>query len=275
MRTFLRTIRAALLGLTLALSAGIGVSLPAQAQNRLGVILMHGKQGSPAFGRTGLPAIASSLQSDGDLVILPTMPWSVGAWETIRMTVDQAFDLIDGYAARLRGQGATRIVVAGQSLGANIALSYAVERGNVAGVVMAAPGHNPGFLYRSNDRVRMDVDRALELVKTGRGDQGFSGPDNNQGNSFTVSTTAAIYASWMDPRGKASMDAQAPRLPAGIPLMMIVGDRDPAYGHARSAWYAPAARNPYSRYVAVNADHVATPYVASKQIIDWINGLPR
>ena len=58
----------------------------------------------------------------------------------------------------LRSQGAARIVVAGQSLGANIALSYAVERGNVAAVVMAAPGHNPGFLYRSNDRVRMDVE---------------------------------------------------------------------------------------------------------------------
>ena len=71
------------------------------------------------------------------------------------------------------------------------------------------------------------------------------------------------------------MEAQAPRLPAGVPLLMIVGDRDPAYGHARSSWYAPAARNPYSRYITVNADHVATPAVASKQIIDWINGLPR
>lgn len=275
MRPFLRTIGATLLGLALAISAGIGEPRLAQAQDKIGVILMHGKQGSTAYSRTGLPAIASSLQSDGDLVVMPMMPWSVGNWESIRITADQAFDLIDGYAAQLRGQGATRIVVAGQSLGANIALSYAVERGNVSGVVMAAPGHNPGFLYRSNDRVRMDVDRALELVKAGQGDQGFSGPDNNQGNSFTVSTTAAIYASWMDPRGKASMDAQAPRLPASIPLLMIVGDRDPAYGHARSAWYAPAAKNPYSKYVTVSADHVATPYVASKQIIDWINGLPR
>ena len=267
MKTLARALAALLIGLLLA--------VPGQAQDRIGVILMHGKQGSPTFGRTGLPAIAAGLQSDGDLAILPTMPWSIGAWETVRMTVDQAFDLIDGYAAQLRGQGATRIVVAGQSLGANIALSYAVERGNVAAVVMAAPGHNPGFLYRSNDRVRMDVDRALDLVKDGRGDQSFTGPDNNQGNAFTVTTTAAIYASWMNPRGKAAMEAQAPRLPAGVPLLMIVGDRDPAYGHARSSWYAPAARNPYSRYITVNADHFATPAVASKQIIDWINGLPR
>lgn len=275
MRTFLRTIGAALLGLALAMSAGMGGPPRAEAQDRPGVILMHGKQSSTAFGRSGLPAIASSLQGDGDLVTMPTMPWSVGSWESIRITVDQAFDLIDGYAAQLRAQGATRIVIAGQSLGANIALSYAVERGNVAGVVMAAPGHSPGGLYRFDESFRKAVDRALELVKTGHGEQSFSGPDNNQGNSFTVSTTAAVYASWMNPRGKASMDAQAPRLPAGIPLLMIVGEKDPSFSRAKGAWYDPAARNPYSKYVTVGADHATTPFAASKQIVEWIHGLPR
>jgi pimeloyl-ACP methyl ester carboxylesterase len=269
----LRTISAILLSALCVLPAS------AQAQDRLGVILMHGKQGSTAFGRSGLPAIASGLQSgglqgDGDLVIMPTMPWSVGSWESIKITVDQAFDQIDGYAAQLRAQGATRIVVAGQSLGANIALSYAVERGHVAGVVMAAPGHSPGGLYRFDESFRKAVDRALELVKAGHGEQSFSGPDNNQGNSFTVSTTAAVYASWMNPRGKASMDAQAPRLPASIPLLMIVGEKDPSFSRAKGTWYDPAAKNPYSKYVTVGADHVTTPFAASKQIVEWINGLP-
>ena len=135
---------------------------------------------------------------------------------------------------------------------------------------MAAPGHNPGFLYRSNDRVRMDVDRALDLVKDGRGDQSFTGPDNNQGNAFTVTTTAAIYASWMNPRGKAAMEAQAPRLPAGVPLLMIVGDRDPAYGHARSSWYAPAAiaREPTAQY------HLGLIYLRGAAVEDAKIGLP-
>ena len=220
-------------------------------------------------------SIASALQDTGDLTIVPLMPWSSGGWESIKTTVDQAFDLIDGYAAQLRSQGATRIVVGGHSLGANIALSYAVERGNVAGVVMAGPGHSPGGLMQSSEAARRTLEHARELVKAGQGDASLSGPDSNQGNTITLSTTAAAYASWMNPRGKAAMEAQAPRLPAGVPLLMIVGDRDPAYGHARSSWYAPAARNPYSRYITVNADHFATPAVASKQIIDWINGLPR
>lgn len=275
MRTFLRKAGAALVGLTLAVSAGIAAPRPAKAQDKIGVILMHGKQGSATDSRSGLPSIAASLHSSGDLAVVPSMPWSGGGWESIKITVDQAFDLIDGYAAQLRSQGAARIVVGGHSLGANIALSYAVERGNVAGVVMAGPGHSPGGLYRVSESFRKALDHAVELVKAGQGGQSFSGPDSNQGSTITMSTTAAAYVSWMNPRGKASMDAQAPRLPASIPLMLVIGEKDPSFGRANSAWYDPAAKNPYSKYVVVGADHFTTPFAASKQIVDWINGLPR
>jgi pimeloyl-ACP methyl ester carboxylesterase len=167
-------------------------------------------------------------------------------------------------------------VVGGHSLGANIALSYAVERGNdVAGVVMMAPGHSPGGSYRTSESFRKALDRAVELVKDGHGNASFSGPDNNQGNSLTVSTTAAVYVSWMNPRGKASMDAQAPRLPASIPLFLVIGEKDPSFSRAKSAWYQPAAKNPYSRYVEVGADHFTTPFAASKQIVEWIDALPK
>ena len=258
-----------------ALLLGLLLAVPGQAQDRLGIILMHGKQGSARDGRSGLPSIASALQDTGDLTIVPLMPWSSGGWESIKTTVDQAFDLIDGYAAQLRSQGATRIVVGGHSLGANIALSYAVERGNVAGVVMAGPGHSPGGLMQSSDAARRTLERARELVKAGQGDASLSGPDSNQGNTITLSTTAAAYASWMNPRGKASMDAQAPRLPVGIPLLMVVGEKDPSFRRARPFWYDAALRNPYSRFVTVGADHFTTPFAASKEIVEWINGLPR
>jgi len=247
---------------------------PGHAQERLGVILLHGKQSSPTDNRSGLPTIASNLQSAGHKAIVPAMPWGAGGWEKISLTVEDVFGLIDGYAATLRSQGAQRIVVGGHSLGANVASSYAVERGGVAGVVMAGPGHSPGGLYRTESG-RKAIDRAAELVKAGQGGQFFTGPDNNQGSSITMSTTAAVYASWLNPRGKASMDAQAPRLPATIPLLLVIGEKDPAFGRAKGAYYDPAAKNPYSKYVVVGADHVQTPFAASKQIVDWINGLPR
>jgi pimeloyl-ACP methyl ester carboxylesterase len=247
---------------------------PGRAQERLGVILMHGKHSAPTDNRSGLPSIASSLESKGYKMIVPVMPWGPGGWEKIGLTVEDVFGLIDGYAATLRSQDAQRIVVGGHSLGANIALSYAVERGGVAGVVMASPGHSPGRLYRSESG-RKAIDRAAELVKAGQGGQSFTGPDNNQGQSLTMSTTAAVYASWLNPRGKASMDSQAPRLPATLPLLLVIGKKDPAFGRAKGAFYDPAAKNPYSKYVVVGTDHVQTPFAASKQIVDWIVGLPR
>ncbi len=252
-------------------SAGIA---PLQAQGGpLGVVLMHGKQGSQRRS-PGLQDIRAKLESMGAKAAFPDMPWSEGAWEKIAVTVEQVHEQIDGHVAALRGQGAQRIVVAGQSLGANMALSYAVARPNVAGLVMAAPGHNPGFSYRNNPSIKADIDRAAELARSGQGAQAFRGGDENQGSSTTLSTTTAVYVSWMNPRGKASMMAQAPLLSAAVPLMLVVGKQDNAIRYAEESIYKPAAKNPYSKYLVVDADHRNTDFAASARIVDWIKALP-
>ncbi len=245
------------------------------AQEKFGVILMHGKQSSATDNGSGLPTIASTLQGQGHKVIVPSMPWSRGSWEKINVTVEQVFDMIDGYAAQLRSQGVQRIVVGGHSLGANIALSYAANRGNVAGLVMAAPGHSPGYVYNRVEAGKKSIDHARELMRSGHGGDSYSGVDDNQGSSIRMGTTVVVYLSWLDPRGLASMDVQAPKLPASTPLLMVVGEKDPIFGRARTALFDPAAKNPYSKYVTVGADHVQTPFAASRQIVDWIGGLPK
>jgi pimeloyl-ACP methyl ester carboxylesterase len=261
--------------LLVLLAVASGLLAPSvRAQDRIGVIFLHGKQGTPQQTQ-GLGVITSSLESAGAKVVTPSMPWSMGAWEGIKVTVEQVFAQLDGQVAALRGQGAGRIVIGGHSLGANVALAYAVQRGNLAGLVMAAPGHQPGGGYRRNASIRAAVDRARALVEQGRGNDPFSGPDDNQGRSVTLSTTAAVYYSWMNPTGLAAMDVQAPRLPATTPLLLVIGRKDPFFERAESLVYKPAAKNPYSQYIVVEADHVQTPFAASKRISDWIIGLPR
>jgi esterase/lipase len=245
----------------------------AQAGGVTGVILMHGKQGSPGKA-PGLRDIASKLESAGMKAVVPSMPWSEDAWEKINVTPDQAFGLIDAYAAQLRAQGAARIVVGGQSLGANMALAYAVSRQNVAGVVMAAPGHSPNYGYNNNPKIKEAVDRAAQMVQAGQGNQPFTGGDENQGTLNLLSTTAAVYLAWLSPRGQASMPVQAPLVPATIPLMLIIGTKDPAYRSAETTIYKPAAKNPYSKYLVVEAGHRDTDFAASQRIVDWIKGLP-
>jgi pimeloyl-ACP methyl ester carboxylesterase len=253
----------------LALSAG------ALAQDRLGVIILHGKQGYPGQNQ-GLSVIASNLQSAGHKAIIPAAPWGRGAWETIDLTVEQVLALLDGQAAQLRAQGANRIVVIGHSLGACVGLAYAVERGTLAGLVMLAPGHNPGGggARRGGDRSK-DVERARALIDQGKGSETMSGSDSNQGNNITMTVRAAVYYSWHDPVGLASMSHQAPRLPAATPLLMVVGEKDPIAGRAEGMLYRPAAKNPYSRYVTNGAGHLETPMAAAKIVTDWVLGLPR
>jgi len=247
---------------------------PTAAQEKFGIILMHGKGSPPNDNRSGLPVIASTLQSQGHKVLVPSMPWGAGGWEKINVTVEQVYDMIDGYAAQLRAQGVQRIVVGGHSLGANVALSYGAERGNVAGIVMAGPGHNPRYVYRS-DAGKKSIDRAAELMRSGHGGDTYTGVDDNQGTTLTMRTTVAVYLSWLSPRGHASMDVEAPKLSAAIPVFVAIAEKDPAFSRTKAAIYDPAARNPYSKYVTVGGDHAQTPFSASKQIVDWINGIPK
>src|SRR6185312_5330849 len=101
-------------------------------------------------------------------VTAPPMPWARGQWERISITVEAAHQQIDAMVAQLRAQGAQRIVVGGHSLGANVALSYAAQRGNVAGVIMIAPGHQPAFSYRTMPDFRSALERAAGLVQSGQ-----------------------------------------------------------------------------------------------------------
>jgi pimeloyl-ACP methyl ester carboxylesterase len=203
------------------------------------------------------------------------MPWNDTGWTHIAVDVPGALAMLDGSVAALKARGARHIVIGGHSLGATVALAYAVTRSDVAGLVMAAPGHRPAALARQDRRTMAALQEARGLVASGRGRQPFVGPDGIQGASLTLSTDAAHYLSWMDPEGLAAMEVQAPRLSSAIPLLMVISRRDPFYAEAQASVYGPAARHPYSRYLTIGADHSTTPMAAAAAIQNWIEGLPR
>jgi esterase/lipase len=82
------------------------------ASENVGVVLLHGKGGSP----TGYIRELAALQGRGYLVSTPTMPWA-----KIRIydaSFEEAMVEIDREVDALRQNGAKLVVVAGQSLGA-------------------------------------------------------------------------------------------------------------------------------------------------------------
>ena len=86
----------------------LGAALPAGAET-LGIVLMHGKEGSSAD--RGIAHLAGELESAGYLVERPTMCWSRSRIYD-RAFLDCLAD-IDAAVVSLKARGAEAIVVAG------------------------------------------------------------------------------------------------------------------------------------------------------------------
>jgi len=234
-----------------------------------GIVLMHGKGGQPGGL---LNALASSLEAEGAKVIMPSMAWSGerGRPTAYDVTYARSLNKIDAAVAELRRSGARRIVIAGQSLGANAALAYAAQKpAGLAGVIALAPGHTPERMRRPE--IQMAVARARDLVAKGKGGTRETWPDLNVGQSFTVTGTAEAYLSFFDPKGLAVMPRTAARLSS--PLLLVVGRSDPLYQLGRGYIFDQAKPSAKSRYLEIDAGHFDTPSKAKDDVAAWLKTL--
>lgn len=241
------------------IAALIGHITPA-AGDDLGVVLLHGKGGSPSGYVRDL---ASALQSKGHLVSTPTMPWAQD--RIYDASFDEAMHEIDREIDSLRQKGAKFVVVAGHSLGANAALGYASSRDSASGIIALAPAHTPelqGFIKR----VAQDVSRARSLVATGKGKEKHRFSDVNQGQRLEVAATAEVYLSWFDPDGPAVMPKSAASFKVPTPLLLVVGSGD----RGKDYIFDKAPPHPKSRFVTVPAGHFAVPSAAIEEVVTWL-----
>lgn len=236
----------------------------AQAAGNVGVLFMHGKWAS---GIKPLENLRQQLVQAGYLVAMPAMPWSASG--NYNRSYEDTMTDIDGFVATLRSQGATRIVVGGQSLGANAAIGYGARRRGLMAIVAISPGHVPEL--GANPQVVDSVARARAMVAAGRGNDFDMFMDINQGARRMIRMTAAIYLSYWDPAGPAVMPVNAAKLSA--PLLWVVGADDPM--SARGAAYAfnKAPPNPSSRFLAVAGAHMTVVQSIGAQVVAWLNGI--
>lgn len=246
----------------------LAVSGEAVAGEKIGVVLMHGKGGTAAKGPIG--SLAGSLRKSGFLVKTPDMPWS--KLRIYAKSYDDSMAEIDQVVAALKADGAGRIVVAGQSIGANAALGYAARRDGLAGVIAIGPGHVVE-LGGYQGKLGGSVGKARDMVAAGKGSKTAPFKDNNQGKTFTVKTSADIYLSWFDPGGPAVMPVNVENIKAGTPLLWIVGNKDVMFKRGEAYAFANAPPHPQNAYVVVPGGHGATPNKSVKQIIKWLKSL--
>ena len=149
--------------LVAVLAAGLAAavaSAPAWAADKLAIVLLHGGGSSGSQFDDMVPVIEKA----GYRVVTPDMCWAQSrqydtSAEGCLADVDKAVD-------RLKGEGFTRIVIAGHSRGGIYAIYYAANRTGLAGVVAFAPSGPPTGMDSNNLSVRA----AHDLIKQGRGD---------------------------------------------------------------------------------------------------------
>jgi dienelactone hydrolase len=231
-----------------------------------GVVLLHGKGGTPTSMIEGL---SETLKKEGALVEAPELPWSHR--RIYDATYDQAMAEIDLAVQKLKWAGATRIVVAGHSLGGNAAIGYAARRQDLAAVIALAPGHLPEA-WALRIRTKGAIAKAKQLVASGQGDVRMSFPDLAQGIPFQVRATPAVYLSMFDPDGPAVIPRNAAAMGA-VPFLWVVGVGDPIFLHGRDYGFDPGAKHPKSKYLVIPGLHLTTPFQARRSIVEWLKSL--
>lgn len=236
---------------------------------KIGVLMLHGK--SPGSNRDpNMSRLKPVLEGAGMLVLYPDMPWSRSRY--LDGNWDKAMAEMATHVQALRSQGATKIVIAGHSLGVPAAMSFAARGGDVQALVLLAPGHVPVRYYSAlqNTSVRESIDEARKLVADGKGDSRERFNDINQGKQQPVVATAKDYLSYFDPTSDAEMSVTASRIPPGTPVMTVVGDEDGISKYAKPYFADKFPANPKSQYLEVKANHLTTPVVASEAVVVWI-----
>ena len=253
---------------TFALACTLNAA-PVAAQEKIGVLMLYGKNpGSnmdPNFGH-----MKGAFERQGWLVAFPDMPWSRGRY--LDGGLDKALAEMGGHIKSLRDQGATKIVIAGHSMGVPAGMAFAARSADVDALVQLAPGHIPlGYYnYPSLKAVHDSIADARAFVAAGKGDSRERFSDINQGRQQTVVTTANDYLSWFDPASDAEMSVTAPRIMAKTAVMTVVGEKDPLFRLIKAYYVDKLPANPKNKYLEVSGGHLDTPRVASDEVIDWI-----
>jgi len=251
-----------------ALAAAFSTA-PAAAQERIGVLMLHGKNPGSNMDPNFSP-MKGTFERQGWLVAFPDMPWSRGRY--LDGGLDKSMAEIDGHIKNLRSQGATKIVIAGHSIGTPTGMAYAARGGDVDALVLLAPGHVPlgYYTYPSLKVVHDSINEARALMAAGKGDSRERFSDINQGRQQTVVSTAKDYLSWFDPTSDAEMSVTAPRIPAKTAVMTVIGEKDPLFKRIKAYYVDKLPANPKNKYLEVSGGHLDTPRVASDEIIAWV-----
>jgi pimeloyl-ACP methyl ester carboxylesterase len=231
-----------------------------------GVVVMHGKGGSPAGY---VKALASYLQEKGCVVANLEMPWS--GRRSYDVDVAAAEKEVEAALDGLRAKGAQKLFVAGHSQGGVFAF-YFGTRHAVDGIIAIAPGGSsaaPAFL----ERLGPSYSRARTLVAEGKGGekQRFLDFEGSRGPNPIV-VAPAVYVTWFDPEGAMNQGASVRSMRPETPVLYVAPSGDYlAPQRVKGEMFGALPPNPLTRLYEPNASHLEAPAASSEEILGWIS----
>jgi pimeloyl-ACP methyl ester carboxylesterase len=241
------------------------VSVTAKAEP-VGVVIMHGKGGSPARYVDGLAAF---LHEKGCAVANLEMPWS--GRRNYDVDVAAAEKEVEAALEALRAKGAQKLFVAGHSQGGMFAL-YFGTRHAVDGIIAIAPGGSTGApVYRQ--KLGESLARAKALVAQGKGAEKESFKDFESGRgTYPVIVAPAVYVTWFDPEGAMNGLLAAKGMKPQTPVLYIAPSGDyPALQRVKVEMFGALPANPLTRLYEPSASHLQAPAASSEEILKWIS----
>jgi pimeloyl-ACP methyl ester carboxylesterase len=232
----------------------------------IGIVFIPGKGGNPEAGY--LNSFYRKLNRAGYEVIAPVMPWR--KWDgDRRQAMAVISNLIDYYAGKDK-----KVVLAGHSMGAMLAMHYAAEQpaDNLLAVVAIAPGHlihQSGLFKRAT---KESIQRARAMQAAGEGDDTGEFTDIKQGKEYTRTTTAHIYLSYFDRQQVRSIKAVLPDMQ--VPLLWLAGEDDRLTETLHmTEIFSHAREDGVSRYELLPGSHKGVTRSAPATIAKWIKSL--
>lgn len=243
--------------------AAVGQTVLAQTP-AIGVVVMHGKGGSPT---KWVAPLAAGLERKGYLVANLEMPWSGRReYDVDAATADKE---VDAALDALRAKGAKKVFVAGHSQGGVFVLHYGSTH-PVDGIIAIAPGGNVGNRVYASE-VGASVERARKLVAEGKGSEkeAFEDFEGSRGK-FRVTVSAAAYLSWFDPDGAMNQVKSSKAIPPQVPVLFIAPTRDyPGLQRVKSMMFGALPANPRTRLAEPSASHLEAPAASIEEIARW------
>jgi pimeloyl-ACP methyl ester carboxylesterase len=251
-------------GFVLALLLAAPVAALAQAG--IGIVIMHGKGGSP----TGLVAdLARTLDGKGYAVANIEMPWS--GRRNYDVPASRGVEEVEAAVAGLRAKGAKKVFVAGHSQGGAFTV-HLTGKLPVDGFVVIAPGGNVDH-YFFMGKISGSVARARQLVADGKGNEPVALDDFEGARGvYPVTVAPAVYLTWFDADSAMSMEKSARAANPAIPILWIVPTREaPGLRKMNVPMFRSLPANPRTKLYEPDSDHRGAPTASAEEIARWIN----